>query len=84
MPTLLTPVPVETAQLFPRRKRWTRAECATLESAGLFDQRHYELVEGELIDRMGKNSPHVISLALIAIWLRRAFGDLFVLTEPVD
>lgn len=52
---------------------------------GLFDQQHFELVEGELIDKMGKNGPHVTTLALIALWLRQAFGDLFVLTEaPVD
>jgi Uma2 family endonuclease len=49
---------------------------------GLLDHQHrFELVEGDLIDRMGKNSPHSIALALLAIWIRRTFGDLFVLTE---
>jgi Uma2 family endonuclease len=48
---------------------------------GLLDQRHYELVEGELIDKMGKNGPHSVALALLAIWLRRTFGEFFVFTE---
>jgi Uma2 family endonuclease len=82
MATLLTPVPVAQG---PRRKLWTRAECEELDAAGVFEHQHLELVEGELIDKMGKNGPHTASLAAIAVWLRRIFGDLFVLTEaPID
>jgi Uma2 family endonuclease len=69
----------------PRRKLWTREECLALESAGLFDQQHLELVQGELIDKMGKNRPHVTSLALIVLWLHQVFGGHFVLSEaPID
>jgi Uma2 family endonuclease len=69
----------------PRRKRWTRVECVALQSSGLLDRQHLELVEGELIDKMGKNRPHVTSLALIARWLQKVFGTPFVLTEsPID
>lgn len=32
----------------PSRKRWTRAECASLEASGLLDQQHLELVEAWL------------------------------------
>jgi hypothetical protein len=41
------------------RKPWTREECAAYERAGLWEGQHYELIEGELINKMGKNSPHV-------------------------
>jgi Uma2 family endonuclease len=69
----------------PRRKRWTRAECIALESLGLFDQQHLELVEGELIDKMGKNRPHVNSLVLMMAWLQQVFGIPFVNPEaPID
>jgi hypothetical protein len=39
------------------RKRWTRAECATLEASGLWDQQRLELVHGELISVLGKKRP---------------------------
>ena len=53
MPSLLTPPPSQPVAPAPRRKRWTREECVALESTGLLDQQHLELVEGELIDKMG-------------------------------
>jgi Uma2 family endonuclease len=85
MPSLLTTPPCQPVPPMPRRKRWTREECKALEASGLFAQQHLELVAGELIDRMGKNGPHYTAIALLAIWLRRAFGDLFVLQEvPID
>jgi Uma2 family endonuclease len=69
----------------PRRKRWTREECAALQASGLFDQQHVELVEGELIDKMGKNRPHVNSVVLIMAWLQQVFGVAFVNPEaPID
>jgi hypothetical protein len=49
----------------PPRKRWTRAECETLESAGIFDQQHVELVEGELIDKMRKTRPEIDAASLL-------------------
>jgi hypothetical protein len=67
------------------RKRWTRAECASLEAAGLLDQQHLELVEAELIDKMGKNRPHVNALVLMQVWLQKVFGDTLVNPEaPID
>jgi Uma2 family endonuclease len=77
---LLAPFPSH-----PPRKRWTREECARLEGAGLLDQQHLELVGGELIDKMGKNRPHVNALAVIHAWLLQVFGDRFVNQEaPID
>jgi Uma2 family endonuclease len=80
MPTLLTPA-APPAPLAPRRKRWTRAECEALEALHIFDQQHVELVEGELIDKMGKNQPHVVSLVCIVAWLQQVFGWRFVSYE---
>jgi hypothetical protein len=68
MPTALTETPSRPAPLNPPRKRWTRVECAALEGLGLFEQERLELVEGELISKMGKNRPHVNSLTLLLSW----------------
>lgn len=85
MPTFLTDAPPRPAISEPPRKRWTRAECASLEASGLLDQQHLELIEGELISKMGKKRPHVNSLTLIQAWLQKVFGERFVHPEaPID
>ena len=74
------PVPVD-----PPRKRWTRAECVALEDSGLWDQQRLELVQGELISKMGKKRPHVNALVAVQAWLVRTFGEQFVNPEaPID
>jgi Uma2 family endonuclease len=59
MPTLLTEAPQVPLPPVPPRKRWTREQCAPLEASGLFEQERLELVDGELIAKMGKNRPNV-------------------------
>lgn len=82
MPTAVTDVPV---RVDPPRKRWTRAECEALSSAGLLDQQRLELIEGELINKMGKNRPHVRSVKRLFRWLIEVFGWDFVHQEtPID
>ena len=67
------------------RKRWTRAECAAVEAAGIWDQQHLELVNGELISKMGKKRPHVNALSLVYAWLIGVFGPEYVNPEaPID
>jgi Uma2 family endonuclease len=69
----------------PPRKRWSRAECAAIESAGLLSQENLELVEGELISKMGKKRPHVNSAVLLQLWMQQTFGGRFVVAEsPID
>jgi Uma2 family endonuclease len=88
MPTVI----IEAQQAFagvpmidPPRKRWNRAECAALEASGLWDQQHLELVNGELISKMGKGRPHVYAVSLVYPWLLRVFGEQFVSPEaPID
>jgi Uma2 family endonuclease len=68
----------------PPRKRWNRAECERLEAAGI-DLQHVELIEGELIDKISKNRPHVKAAALLTAWLIQVFGGLRVNAEaPID
>ena len=85
MPTLVTQRPYRPVPTDPPRKRWTRAECVTLESSGLWDQQRLELVYGELISKMGKQRPHVKPLVAVQAWLVRTFGEQFVNPEaPID
>lgn len=85
MPVAITETPARQAPLEPPRKRWTRAECEVLESSGLLDQEKLELIDGELISKMGKNRPHVNSHSLTIGWLFQTFGALRVNTgAPID
>jgi Uma2 family endonuclease len=82
MPTAVTDLP---AQLGQRRKVWSRSEVDALSSSGLLDGQRLELVEGELIDKMGKKRPHVNSLTRLLGWLSSVFGVDFVNPEaPID
>jgi Uma2 family endonuclease len=85
MPTILTDAPERPLPLTPPRKRWTREECAALEPSGLFEKEHLELIDGDLIRKMGKNRPHVNAFTLMHLWLLDAFGKQFVNAEaPID
>jgi len=56
-----------------------------LETSGIWAQQHLELIEGELISKMGKKRPHTNVLIVIQDWLVRTFGPQFVNPEtPID
>ena len=85
MALALTNAAVRSVPPLPQRKTWTRAECVALEAAGELDCAHFELVEGELIDKMGKYRPHVAVVNYLAGWLKTVFGEDLVNTEaPID
>jgi Uma2 family endonuclease len=85
MPALLTERLSPPAVQNPPRKRWNRIECERLEALGIFDQQRVELIEGELIDKMGKNRPHVGAATLLVAWLSQVFGGRLVSAEaPID
>ncbi len=85
MPTLLTDAPQVPLPLVPPRKRWTREQCAPLEAAGLFEREKLELVDGELISKMGTKRPHVNAFTWMHPWLLETFGKQFVNAEaPID
>jgi len=71
--------------VWPPRKRWTREECRTLDSTGLWDRERLELIEGHLLTRMSKKRPHVIAYVLMLEWLTQVFGALYLNPEsPID
>jgi len=85
MPTAITEAPYHVAAAEPPRKRWTRAECEVLETTGLLNDQKLELVDGELINKMGKNRPHINVLAFVQEWLIEVFGKGVVNVEtPID
>jgi Uma2 family endonuclease len=82
MPTAVKDLP---AKLDPPRKLWTRQEYDELYSSGLLNSQRLELIEGELIDKMGKKRPHVNSLTLLLGWLMEVFGVRLVNSAaPID
>ena len=85
MPAALTERPPAPAVQYPPRKRWTRAEIDAAEAAGIFDQQHLELVDGELIVKMPKNRPHSGAASSLIAWLIQVFGARLVNFEvPID
>ena len=69
----------------PLRKLWTRAECEKLAESGGLDYHHLELIEGALINKTGKNQPHINSLVILMAWLQGVFGSRRVRPEaPID
>jgi Uma2 family endonuclease len=70
---------------YPRRKRWTRGDCKSLESTGLWEREKLELIEGDVVSKMGKSWPHVTSTALVMKWLAAVFGPLHAIQDaPID
>jgi hypothetical protein len=46
----IAPPPLESLP----RKKWTRAEIGQIDAMGIFADQHYELIEGELINKMAR------------------------------
>ena len=67
------------------RKVWSREETHQLAKYGFLNANKLELINGDLIDRMGKKQPHVLWQTLIHAWLAKTFGPERVLSEsPID
>jgi Uma2 family endonuclease len=84
-------VPAEASQesvapvVLPRRKRFTRSDVNRLNEAGIFEGQRYELIEGDLIDKMGQNPPHAWSVAFVHSWLAKIFGGALIRGQlPVE
>ena len=63
--------PIYDATQIPNRRKWTREEFARLEDNGA----RYELIEGELVKKMGLNGPHANTIFLLQTALLRVFGE---------
>jgi Uma2 family endonuclease len=78
MPAVLTP---SHEPEVIRRKVWNREQCAVLSTAGVFDFEHLELIEGDLVEKMGKNRPHSIASIMLLNWAFQTFGKAYVNAE---
>jgi Uma2 family endonuclease len=64
---------------------WTRQECAPLEESGIWAQQRLELIDGELISKLGKKRPHTNALVVTQAFLIRVFSWQFVNSAaPID
>ena len=60
-------------EMFPHRYRWTVEECSRLAEEGRLTGR-YEVIDGEIITKMGQKPPHSITIVLLVDWLISLFG----------
>jgi Uma2 family endonuclease len=67
-------LPFDMAEEMLPRKRFTRREVERLTTEGFFDGQRYELIDGDLIDKMGQNPPHMVGIQLLFKVLAKIFG----------
>ena len=63
---------------FDARKRFTCVEFQRMLDSGIFADQRFELIDGELIDKMGQNPPHAGTIQLVLEWLISLFGPALV------
>lgn len=54
---------------FSRRKRWTADECDQLERQGFLPSR-YELLDGEIVEKMSQHLPHTFGVNELLFFMR--------------
>ena len=81
MAVLLNSAPGSFAGEVLPHKTWTRDELLLVEATGVFEDTHFELMDGELIDKTGKKHPHVRSTKETVIALESVFGQANVVQE---
>jgi len=69
-------IPSEQTTEGVRRVRFTRAEVERIEKLGGFEGKRFELIDGELIDKMGQKPPHITAISLMLAVLRFFDGKL--------
>ena len=80
-------LPTETQAAAPgvRRKRFTRQEVDRLTELGVFEGQRYELIDGDLIDKMGRKPPHARAIRrLIAELSKFIVAGLLHVQSPID
>jgi Uma2 family endonuclease len=69
----------------PRRKKFTRQEVECLLKTDIFAGQRYELIDGDLIDKMGQAAPHAMGIRQTSKWLRSFLPDECVQVQlPVE
>jgi len=67
-------LPFQTAPEALPRKRFTREEVEHLIDTGFFEGQRWELIDGELLDKMGQKPPHASAIRQTQAWLAGVFG----------
>jgi Uma2 family endonuclease len=65
-----------------QRKVWTREDVERLIELEFPSAERLELIDGDLIDHMGKKHPDNYWQTLIRLWLEKTFGGEYVQVEP--
>lgn len=60
-------------ETFPNRRHWTVEQCYRLIEIGELTGR-WELIDGEILSKMGQKPAHSFTLILVAEWLVALFG----------
>ena len=69
----------------PPRIRFTRALVDQMLDAGLFEGQRFELIDGDIIDKMGQNPPHATGVNRMLIYLIRVFGVEHIrVQQPIE
>ncbi len=72
------PIPLPDSAEMPR-KLWTVEECCRMTEMGLLEENgRYELLAGEIVDKMSFNEPHIYVAAQVYRVLMAIFGFDFV------
>jgi Uma2 family endonuclease len=67
------------------RKRFTREEVNRLLEEGFFDGQRFELIDGDLIDKMGQNPPHASAIRRLMVLLATTFGiERLMVQAPIE
>ena len=77
----LSPIILPDSAQLPR-KRWTRDDVRRLLEQGHLDpNKHYELIEGEIVEKMGQGRKHIYIINLLFRMLGAIFGPEFVQSQ---
>jgi Uma2 family endonuclease len=83
--TVTEPVTIPKSPAPLRRKKFTRQEVDCLLKTDVFAGQRYELIDGDLIDKMGQAAPHAMGTRRTSKWLRSFLPDERVQVQlPVE
>ncbi len=63
------------------RKKWSVRECRFLVDGGLLEPGKYELIEGEVVSKMGQSRLHINAVARILVALMAIFDALSIQSQ---
>lgn len=65
----------------PYRIRWTRADCEDFVARGLLTPGKFELIDGEIIRKIGQKRPHSAGVGRLFAWCLSVYSGDFVQTQ---